>query len=194
MLLGEILKRRDARVLDIACGTGDLAIELSIGADASILGTDFCRPMLEIAIKKTDGVAFVESDALRLPFEDKMFDAATIGFGLRNLSNHREGLREIHRILKPGGKAVVLEFSTPVAPGVRQAFRFYFSNVLPLIGGFISGDRGAYRYLPASVERFPDQKELATDMADAGFGNVEYTNLSGGIAAIHTGIRPSDDN
>lgn len=187
------LADQNAAVLDVACGTGDLAIELGSHAEARICGTDFCRPMLARASEKTrrEGLAipYVEADALQLSFADGGFDAATIAFGLRNLSNVDDGLRELRRVLKPGGKLVVLEFSTPVVPGFRGLFRFYFSRVLPRIGGMVSGSRGAYEYLPDSVSKFPNQKELADRMREAGFGDVRYRNLTGGIAAIHSGIR-----
>ncbi|HMS42774.1 MAG TPA: class I SAM-dependent methyltransferase, partial [Pyrinomonadaceae bacterium] len=107
----------------------------------------------------------------------------------RNFSNWKDGLVELHRILKPQGKLVILEFSSPVLPGFRQTFQFYFSHVLPRIGGAVSGSRGAYEYLPDSVSKFPDQKNLASMMREIGFSDVEYKNLTGGIAAIHSGIR-----
>lgn len=182
-----------ARVLDVACGTGDLSLVLAEAGRARVVGLDFCRPMLEIARRKADegsrGIPFVEGDALRLPFADETFDAATIAFGLRNLAGVADGLRELRRILKPGGRLAVLEFSSPVVPGFRALFRFYFTRVLPRIGGLVSGSRGAYEYLPDSVTRFPDQKRLAELMRSEGFEGVEYSNLTGGIAALHTGTR-----
>jgi demethylmenaquinone methyltransferase/2-methoxy-6-polyprenyl-1,4-benzoquinol methylase len=126
---------------------------------------------------------------MNLSFSDASFDAVTIAFGLRNFSNWQNGLIELHRILKQGGKLVILEFSTPILPGFRQLFQFYFSHVLPRIGGVVSGSRGAYEYLPDSVSRFPDQKNLAKMMKVVGFSDVEYKNLTGGIAAIHSGTR-----
>ena len=182
-----------ARVLDVACGTGDLSLVLAEAGRARVVGLDFCRPMLEIARRKADEgsrlIPFVEGDALRLPFADETFDAATIAFGLRNLAGVADGLRELRRILKPGGRLAVLEFSSPVVPGFRALFRFYFTRVLPRIGGLVSGSRGAYEYLPDSVTRFPDQKRLAELMRAEGFQGVEYSNLTGGIAALHTGTR-----
>jgi demethylmenaquinone methyltransferase/2-methoxy-6-polyprenyl-1,4-benzoquinol methylase len=184
-----------ARVLDVACGTGDLSLVLAEAGSAKVVGLDFCRPMLEVARRKAeDGprpLPFVEGDALRLPFADETFDVATIAFGLRNLAGVAEGLRELRRILKPGGRLAVLEFSTPVVPGFRALFRFYFTRVLPRIGGLVSGSRGAYEYLPDSVSRFPDQRRLAELMREEGFEAVEYRNLTGGIAALHTGTRPA---
>ncbi len=187
--LTDVLENPKAKVLDVACGTGDLAVELKKNAKAKIIGTDFCRPMLEIAYKKDAEIPFIEADGMNLSFEEKTFDAVTIAFGLRNFSNWKDGLIELHRILKTGGKLVILEFSSPVLPGFRQAFQFYFSHVLPRIGGAVSGSRGAYEYLPDSVSKFPDQKNLASMMREIGFTDVEYRNLTGGIAAIHSGIR-----
>lgn len=191
--LSDVLGRGSARILDVACGTGDLSVELKKGGDASIIGSDFCRPMLAIAARKTVDlglrIQFVEGDALELPFADQMFDAVTIAFGLRNLACFGKGIKELHRVLKPGGKIVILEFSTPIVFGFRRLFRLYFTQVLPRIGGVISGSRGAYEYLPDSVSRFPDQKSLAKMLADSGFVSVSYINLTGGIAALHSGIK-----
>jgi demethylmenaquinone methyltransferase/2-methoxy-6-polyprenyl-1,4-benzoquinol methylase len=191
--LKDILENENALVLDVACGTGDLSIELQKNAKAKIIGTDFCRPMLDIAFDKNEKVAlkipYVEADGMNLSFADNTFDAVTIAFGLRNFSNWQNGLIELHRILKPEGKLVILEFSTPILPGFRQLFQFYFSNILPRIGGAVSGSRGAYEYLPDSVSRFPDQKNLAKMMSQVGFSSVEYKNLTGGVAAIHSGAK-----
>ena len=182
-----------ARVLDVACGTGDLSLVLEGAGEASVIGLDFCRPMLEIARQKALAserrIPFVEGDALRLPFADCSFDVVTIAFGLRNLASVEEGLRELRRVLKSAGRIAVLEFSDPVVPGFRALFRFYFTRVLPRIGGMVSGSRGAYEYLPDSVSKFPGQERLAALMAEAGFEGVEYVNLTGGIAALHTGTR-----
>jgi demethylmenaquinone methyltransferase/2-methoxy-6-polyprenyl-1,4-benzoquinol methylase len=184
-----------ARALDVACGTGDLSLALVAATGARVTGLDFCRPMLEHAARKASGGAkarcvFIEGDALRLPFGDETFDAVSIAFGLRNLSSVERGLSELLRVLKPGGRACILEFSKPVVPGFSALFQFYFAHVLPRIGGIISGSWSAYEYLPASVSRFPDQKRLAEMMREAGFFEVEYENLTGGIAALHMGTRP----
>jgi demethylmenaquinone methyltransferase/2-methoxy-6-polyprenyl-1,4-benzoquinol methylase len=191
--LADVLELPGAVVLDVACGTGDLAAELQRGSAAKIIGTDFCRPMLAVAAEKNQkndtAIPYIEGDAMSLPFADEEFDAVTIAFGLRNLSNFEEGLKELRRVLKQGGRLAVLEFSAPVVPGFRQAFQFYFSHVLPRIGGAVSGSRGAYEYLPDSVSKFPDQKNLVMMMESVGFAHVEYQNLTGGIAAIHLGTR-----
>lgn len=191
--LTDILSNEKALVLDVACGTGDLSLELQKHAKARVIGTDFCRPMLAIADEKTAKlglpVPYVEADAMQLSFADASFDAVTIAFGLRNLSNFEEGLSELRRILKPGGKLVVLEFSAPLVPGFKALFNFYFTQILPRIGGMVSGSRGAYEYLPDSVSKFPDQKLLVEMIELTGFSNVDYKNLTGGIAAIHTGLR-----
>ena len=187
--LQPILDQPEAAVLDVACGTGDLSIELQSHAKARVIGTDFCRPMLTVASEKSKAIPFIEGDAMNLGFADNTFDAVTIAFGLRNLSNFADGLAELHRILKSGGKLAVLEFSSPIVPGFRQAFNFYFTQILPRIGGAVSGSRGAYEYLPDSVSRFPDQKRLAALMQETCFDDVEYTNLTGGIAALHIGTK-----
>jgi demethylmenaquinone methyltransferase/2-methoxy-6-polyprenyl-1,4-benzoquinol methylase len=180
-------------ILDVACGTGDLSFTMLESGDWKIVGIDFCRPMLQIAHSKASRrgleLSFIEGDALRLPFSDGSFEAVTIAFGLRNLTSVEDGFRELLRVLKPGGMIAVLEFSKPGLPILRSLFRTYFTRVLPLIGGLISGSRSAYQYLPDSVERFPDQKELAAIMTGAGFIEVTFRNLSGGIAALHLGKR-----
>ncbi len=192
-LLRETLDRPDAIVLDVACGTGDLSLELDKESKAHIIGTDFCRPMLTVAHEKTVGltatVPYVEADAMDLAFADDSFDALTIAFGLRNLPNFANGLAELHRVIKPGGMIAILEFSSPVVPGFRQLFNFYFANILPRIGGAVSGSRGAYEYLPDSVSKFPDQMGLVRLMEQTGFTAVRFQNLTGGIAALHSGTK-----
>jgi demethylmenaquinone methyltransferase / 2-methoxy-6-polyprenyl-1,4-benzoquinol methylase len=193
--LRPVLSSPDARALDVACGTGDLSLALVAATGARVTGLDFCRPMLSHAARKAADeaaaarCAFIEGDALRLPFEDGTFDAVTIAFGLRNLASVEGGLKELLRVLRPGGMACILEFSKPIVPGFSTLFQFYFSRVLPRIGGLISGSSSAYEYLPASVSRFPDQKRLASMMRETGFEEVRYENLTGGIAALHSGAR-----
>ncbi|HEU4387788.1 MAG TPA: bifunctional demethylmenaquinone methyltransferase/2-methoxy-6-polyprenyl-1,4-benzoquinol methylase UbiE [Blastocatellia bacterium] len=186
------LSRPDARALDLCCGTGDMAVELA--GRAPTCGLDFCHPMLRIGLNKTarrnSPVFFVEGDAIRTPFPSDSFDAVTIAFGLRNLEDVERGLVEIYRVLAPQGMAAILEFSHPTVPVLRHLFRFYFTRILPLIGNAISGSRFAYRYLPESVQAFPDQPGLAAMLRSVGFSNVQYYNLSGGIAAVHVASKP----
>jgi demethylmenaquinone methyltransferase/2-methoxy-6-polyprenyl-1,4-benzoquinol methylase len=177
------LSSSNSRILDVACGTGDLSLTLFEITGAGVVGTDFCRPMLDIAAGKTSGrIRYV-------PFRDGTFDVVTIAFGLRNLSNVESGLAELSRVLKPGGWVAVLEFSRPANAILRPLFNMYFRRVLPWIGGVVSGSRNAYVYLPASVKKFPDQSQLSLLMERAGFDQVRYENLTGGIAALHMGRR-----
>ncbi len=191
---GPLSNKSKARILDVACGTGDLSLTLFESGDARVVGVDFCRPMLRIATSKASRhgfeLPFIEGDALSLPFRDRSFEAATIAFGLRNLAGVETGFKELFRVLKPGGRVIVLEFSKPTTPVLRSLFRIYFTKVLPLFGGLISGSMSAYQYLPDSVSRFPNQTELASIMRQVGFAEVTYRNLSGGIAALHLGMRP----
>lgn len=191
--LASVCADSEAAILDVACGTGDLSVELQKAGTAKVIGTDFCRPMLSVAAEKNEKtnltIPYVEADGMNLSFADGTFDAVTVAFGLRNFSNWEDGLKELHRVLKSGGKLAILEFSAPVIPGFKQLFRFYFAHVLPRIGGAVSGSRGAYEYLPDSVSKFPDQQGLAAMMREIGFADVEYENLTGGIAAVHTGLR-----
>lgn len=190
--LRPVLRRPGVRVLDLCCGTADLALVL--GHDAPVIGLDFCHPMLvrgQHKIKRRQApVWLVEGDALRTPFADEQFDVVTIAFGLRNLEALERGLSEIHRLLKPGGLAAILEFSCPVVPVFSQLFRLYFRHLLPWLGTLVSGVEGPYQYLHDSVQSFPDQEQLAARMRQAGFGNVRYHNLTGGIAAFHLGQKP----
>lgn len=190
--LKKSLVTSDMSVLDVACGTGDLSLAIARETAARVIGTDFCWEMLEIAVQKTSAsdffIPYIEGDALNLPFAEKSFDAVSIAFGLRNLESVQGGLHELHRVLKPNGRIAILEFSSPVIPGFRQAFNFYFNQILPRIGGLFSS-QSAYEYLPASVSKFPDQKHLAAMMTEVGFENVTYKNLTGGIAAFHLGTK-----
>jgi demethylmenaquinone methyltransferase/2-methoxy-6-polyprenyl-1,4-benzoquinol methylase len=179
--------------LDVCCGTADLALALSqLGR---VIGCDFCHPMLILGNQKIrhkgrrEKILLTEGDALKLPFPDGTFDAVTIAFGLRNLASPRHGLAEMQRVLKPGGVLAVLEFSKPVLPVFSQIFAFYFTKVLPRIGRLISGQGTPYTYLPASVALFPDQARLKEMMEMVGFTRVSYRNLSGGVAALHTGTK-----
>ncbi len=183
------LRRPGAVALDLCCGTAELSLEL--GALAPTFGVDFCHPMLELGLKKIRRaelpIELIEGDALNVPFADSMFDVVTVAFGLRNVDGTTEGLREIHRLLKPDGRGVILEFSRPQLPVFRSLFHFYFSRLLPRIGNAVSGSSFAYRYLPESVQAFPDQNELAALMRSVGFSDVRYYNLFGGVASLHLG-------
>lgn len=173
--------------LDVCSGTGDLAAALQRGLGCDVVASDFCHPMLTRAKLKFAGkrVINVEADALGLPFPAQAFDVLTIAFGLRNLEDPLRGLQEMRRVLKPGGVLIILEFSKPVMPILKQIFRVYFQYILPRFGALISGDSLAYRYLPDSVQKFPSQDQLLDLLRAAGFRNPEYRNLSGGIAALH---------
>ena len=193
IVAGQLVARipSEALILDVACGTGDLSQTLFEKTRARVVATDFCRPMLSIAAGKlASDVKLIEGDALKLPFKDGTFDGVTIGFGLRNLADVNEGLRELLRILKPEGWVAVLEFSRPSNVVMRSLFGLYFRNILPRLGGLVSGSVSAYTYLPDSVSKFPDQEQLVSVMREVGFTEVSYQNLTGGIAALHIGKRP----
>ena len=179
----------EARVLDVGCGTGDLSIELFEKTAAHVTGVDFCGPMLKLAKEKAPQLQFIEGDALRLPFAEASFDGLTTGFALRNFADVDRGLRELLRVLKPNGYVAILEFSHPANPVFASFVRFYNWRLLPWIGGLVSGSRGAYEYLPDSISKFPNQEALAAMMRAAGFVEVSFENLSGGIAALHIGRR-----
>lgn len=192
-----VLERPGARVLDICCGTGDLVLALEkrgrVRRGCSVLGSDFCHPMLtaaheKIARRRASAELF-ESDALHLPLRDGSLDLLTVAFGFRNLANYDAGLREIHRVLRPGGMAAILEFSQPPNATFAALYNFYSRRLLPRIGGLLTGSRDAYTYLPESVRKFPSADELAEDMRRAGFRNVRFERFTGGIVALHLGER-----
>jgi demethylmenaquinone methyltransferase/2-methoxy-6-polyprenyl-1,4-benzoquinol methylase len=174
--------------LDVCSGTGDLAIALKRTLKTAVVATDFCHPMLIRAARKEIAIPNIEADALKLPFSDGSFDAVTIGFGLRNLEDCLGGLSEFRRVLRRPGVLVILEFSKPVVPVFRELFGLYFGYVLPRIGAVISGNGTAYQYLYDSAVKFPNQKELVGLIESAGFREVGYRNLSGGVAALHWGL------
>jgi demethylmenaquinone methyltransferase / 2-methoxy-6-polyprenyl-1,4-benzoquinol methylase len=175
------------RVLDACCGTGDLAVEAE-RRGGRVVGLDFSPKMLERARRKSGAIEWVEGDALALPFADAEFDAATVGFGVRNLSDLEAGLRELARVVRPGGKLVVLEITRPRGI-LRPFFRLWFDVLVPLAGKVLPGGR-AYTYLPASVRRFPGPDDLSALFERAGFADVRYRLLGGGIVALHVGTRP----
>jgi demethylmenaquinone methyltransferase / 2-methoxy-6-polyprenyl-1,4-benzoquinol methylase len=198
-----ILRRTDARVLDLCCGTGDLAFALEHERLKSfrdrgayrmpIIGSDFAEPMLERACQKA-GLAkhyakFVAADALQLPFPTASFDLVTAAFGFRNLANYERGVREIARVLKPGGEVGILEFSEPSRGPMAPVFRFYFRRILPMLGGAISGSLEAYSYLPRSVQKFPSPKELTQLFKSNGFGDVKTYTWNFGSVVLHRAER-----
>jgi demethylmenaquinone methyltransferase/2-methoxy-6-polyprenyl-1,4-benzoquinol methylase len=187
---GRILRQDGARALDMCCGTGDLTLALSQASRGVVLGSDFCHPMLLAARGKSARIPLFESDALRLPLGDASLDLITVAFGFRNLANYEAGLVEMRRVLRPGGMAAILEFSRPPNRLFAGLYNFYSRRILPWIGGALSGSRDAYRYLPESVRKFPAAPELAEDMRRAGFENVSFEYLTGGIVALHIGERP----
>jgi len=173
------------RVLDACCGTGDLALaDLHAGA-ARVTGLDFSERMLERARAKSSEVEWVQGDALALPFADGTFDAATVGFGVRNLDDLEAGLRELRRVLRQGGRLGILEITRPRGL-LRPFYKLWFDGLIPLAGKLLPGG-SAYTYLPASVRRFPEAKDFAELMQSAGFEQVGYRLFAGGIVALHTG-------
>ena len=199
--LRPILQRPDALVLDLCCGTGDLAFALARAGKARIVGADFAHTMLVRASAKTaelpvadgacaaTGMPFLEADALRLPFADATFDLVTSAFGFRNLADYEAGLREIYRVLKPGGTIAILEFAEPPEGFLGDLYRWYFTRVLPRIGGLISGHQSAYTYLPKSVARFFCPPELAALLSSVGYHSVAFREWTMCTVALHTGVR-----
>ena len=175
------------RVLDACCGTGDLAVECE-RRGGRVVGLDFSEPMLERARKKSGAIEWVQGDALALPFEDGVFDAATVGFGVRNLADLEGGLRELARVLRPGGKLAVLEITRPQGL-LKPFFRLWFDVLVPFAGRVLPGGE-AYTYLPASVRRFPGPHDLSALLERAGFADVRYRLLGGGSVALHVCTRP----
>jgi demethylmenaquinone methyltransferase/2-methoxy-6-polyprenyl-1,4-benzoquinol methylase len=191
--VSHILANPDARVLDVACGTGDLMLALEARGRAAVYGSDFCHPMLVAANRKTgerrSRASLFEADALGLPLAEASLDLVTIAFGFRNLASYQQGLVELRRILKPGGSLAILEFSTPPNPALSRLYSYYSRAILPTIGGWISGSKEAYSYLPESVRKFPDADRLAEQMRAAGFSNVRFERMTAGIVALHLGER-----
>jgi demethylmenaquinone methyltransferase/2-methoxy-6-polyprenyl-1,4-benzoquinol methylase len=199
--LRPILVNPNARVLDLCCGTGDLALALRKSGKARIIGADFAHTMLVRARAKSilgsshsgmpapPPLPLAEADALRLPFADSSFDLVTTAFGFRNLANYESGLREIHRVLKPGGTIAILEFTEPPDSLLGNLYRWYFKSVLPRIGAWLSGDPAAYTYLPKSVSRFFRPPELASLMSAVGYQSVAYRVWTLGTVALHTALK-----
>jgi demethylmenaquinone methyltransferase / 2-methoxy-6-polyprenyl-1,4-benzoquinol methylase len=199
--LSPILQRKDAVVLDLCCGTGDLAMAFRARGKARIIGVDFAHPMLTRAwIKSSLGTShgapgnpplpLAEADALRLPFADQTFDLVASAFGFRNLANYEAGLREIHRVLKPGGTVAILEFTEPPDNLLGHLYRWYFCRVLPRIGAWLSGDLEAYTYLPNSVSRFFRPAELSSLLTSTGYQSPTFRRWTLATVALHTAQRP----
>ena len=174
--------------LDVACGTGDLAIELKrrVGPTGRVVGSDFADGMLDLAREKSGDVEWEWGNALDLKYDSGSFDAATVGFGARNFSDLGAGLREVARVVRPGGRVVVLEITTPQKPPLSVFFRFWFDTLVPALGR-VAGDADAYTYLPSSVRRFPGPRDLAAELVEAGLRDVGWILTAGGIIAIHHG-------
>ena len=180
----EAVVRPGDRVLDACCGTGDLALAAA-HAGGRVTGLDFSEPMLERARRKSSSVEWVRGDLLELPFPDGQFDAATVGFGVRNVADLDRALAELQRVLRPGGRLGILEITQPRGV-LRLFYRLWFDGLVPLLGKLLPGG-SAYSYLPASVRRFPGPDELGVTMQRTGFDSVEYRLFAGGIVALHTG-------
>ena len=189
----------NALVLDLACGTCDMAVELFRRRRAKrVVGADLSRRMLRLAQEKLPGrlggwsrqIDLVNAPAEALPFADCTFDGVMIAFGIRNVPDYPSGLREMLRVLQPGGRVCILEFSTPPSRLLWSAYRYYFYNVLPRIGGYLTRRERAYRYLTTSVTEFPGPVAFSAAMEEAGFHDVSYLSMTGGIVCVHTGVRP----
>jgi demethylmenaquinone methyltransferase/2-methoxy-6-polyprenyl-1,4-benzoquinol methylase len=180
------------RVLDVATGTGDLAIELAsrVKPDGEVIGTDFSEEMLVHARGKAPGLRFEWGNALDLPYADGEFAAATVGFGARNFSDLDRGLAEMARVVRPGGRVVILEITTPQRPPLSTFFSLWFDRLVPLIGK-VAGDSDAYDYLPNSVKRFPEPEGLAAALQRAGLEQIRWVLTAGGIIALHVGVKPA---
>ncbi len=174
------------QVLDLCCGTGDLLIALD---GKVVFGSDFCHPMLLEAKRKSAASPLFEADALALPLKDGSLDLITCAFGFRNLANYKKGLDELHRVLKPGGVAAILEFSQPTNPVFGGLYRFFSTRILPRVGGLVSGSPDAYTYLPESIKKFPGAEDLASKIKAAGFDRVEFERMTGGAVALHLGTK-----
>ncbi len=192
--VSDVLVKPGARVLDLCCGTGDLMLALQTRSRAVVYGSDFSHPMLVAARHKVEQrrlhLPLFEADALTLPLANASVDLITMAFGFRNLVNYRHGLGELMRVLSPGGVAAILEFSTPPNRVLSRLYDYYSRAILPVIGGWISGSKEAYSYLPESVRKFPGAPELADQMRGAGFTNVRFERMTAGIVALHLGQRP----
>lgn len=188
--------RKKSQVLDLCCGTGDwsLALGKAVGRKGKVVGLDFSKNMLSVAEqkkneKKLNHVEFIHGNAMDLPFEDNSFDYVTIGFGLRNVPDYMTVLKEMYRVVKPGGKVVCLETSKPTIIGFKQIYAFYFKNIMPLLGRIFAKSYDEYSWLQESTESFPNKRKLKQMFFEAGFSKVKVKSYTGGVAAMHMGFK-----
>ena len=200
VVVREVGAGKGKKILDVCCGTGQLSLELSkvMGKEGQVTGLDFSPKMLEVA-KNTlahspqkDQVRFLQGDAMQLPFEDNSFDGTTVGWGLRNLPDLRQGIREMARVVKPGGKVVSLDMAKPTLPVFKQVYWLYFEKLVPLMGKIWAKKASAYRYLHDSALEFPPQQELARIFSECGLERTKYINLMGGVVAVVVGTKPQN--
>ncbi len=202
VLVKSVMQKSPQKALDVACGTGDLTLAL-LKKGVDVIGLDIAQKMLQLAEIKTDKLlsknrfkilsrpAFICSSADSIPFKEASFDAVTIGFGIRNFEKWEESLSEIYRILKKGGTLAILEFATPKNRNWNSLFNLYFFKILPMVGGLISSDKTAYKYLPHSVEEFPQYEEFTIKLEQSGFSNIQVKPLTGGVAILYTATKHS---
>ncbi|RDW22043.1 demethylmenaquinone methyltransferase [Oceanobacillus chungangensis] len=188
--------RKGSKALDVCCGTGDWSVSLSeaVGANGEVIGLDFSQNMLSIAEQKKkdfnlNNLQLIHGNAMELPFEDNSFDYVTIGFGLRNVPDYMTVLKELYRVVKPGGKVVCLETSQPTMLGFKQLYFFYFRFIMPLFGRVFAKSYNEYAWLNESTREFPDKQKLKQMFLDAGFSSVQIKNYTGGVAAMHMGFK-----
>lgn len=193
--IDELVDKQPKEILDVATGTADLALAAMRLKPSRIVGVDISKEMLAVGRKKiekkglSNQIELFSGDSENLDFDSNTFDAVTVAYGVRNFENLQKGLDEIGRVLKPGGKLVVLEFSRPHVFPIKQLFNFYFKNILPLLGKLVSKDQRAYTYLPESVQTFPEREEFLNHLSKAGFKNNEWKSLTFGISSIYTGVQ-----
>lgn len=196
-LAKRVASTKPTELLDLATGSGDVAFTLAkrVPTAEHIIGMDFCQPMLDMAVQKqpsrksAEKITFRQGDCLNLPLEDNSFDIVTISFGLRNLEDREKGLAEMKRVLKPGGRLLVLEFTQP-DKWVRGFYYWYLKNIIPLISGKLTGNKDAYKYLGSSIEQFPEKQQLADELTRAGFQSIRMKGLTFSVAAVHEGTKP----